>query len=604
MKTTPSSITTHPFFASVLAAVASVACGSAATDEHVSSGTSGGTHNAVGGADAVGGSDSPGGSSTGGGSNAAGGASSGGASNGTPCPGGTYDDDNDAETACKPWLLCPAGSFVAQQGTATTDRECQPCSSDSFSTEDNATECTLRDDCEPGTYIAVAGSSTSNRMCAECVDGYSTEKNASSCKAWTTCGGPTWELTSGTTTSDRKCKGLVVWQFGTTSNETAQSIAVGGSGALHMAGYTTGTFPGQQSAGQPDVLVRKLDAAGTELWTKQFGTGSAEFGEGIDVDGSGNVYVTGYSSGAFPNQSNAGQNDTFLRKLDPNGAELWTRQFGTSGSDLAQDVAVMENGTVYVIGTTNGAFSGQTNAGANDVYVRKYDASGNELWTREVGSITSDGGMSGAVDSDENLYVAGFTDGTFPGQTSSGSGDAFLIKYGPNGDTLWTRQFGTGSYDPAYGVGVDASGNAYVAGYTGGNFVSQSALGGSDAFVRKYDSAGNELWTRQFGSTFSDITKTMRVDGDGNVYVAGKIFGTFPGQSSIGGDDVFVRKYDAAGIELWTRQIGSNGDDTVESLAVDSAGVVYLAGDTLGTFAGQTRVGGTTDAFIVKLDPN
>lgn len=107
-------------------------------------------------------------------------------------------------------------------------------------------------------------------------------------------------------------------------------------------------------------------------------------------------------------------------------------------------------------------------------------------------------------------------------------------------------------------------------------------------------------WTRQFGTSTSDQANAVAVDASG-VYVAGYTRGTLPGQTSAGSWDVFLRKYDAAGREVWTRQFGTSAFDVAFAVAADPSGV-YVAGGTDGTFPGQTNAGGA-DAFLAKLVP-
>jgi hypothetical protein len=105
--------------------------------------------------------------------------------------------------------------------------------------------------------------------------------------------------------------------------------------------------------------------------------------------------------------------------------------------------------------------------------------------------------------------------------------------------------------DLAFSVGIDASGNVYVAGHTDGALPGQTSAGGIDAFVRAYDSAGTERCTRQFGSSGHDSVESVGVDASGNVYAAGWTEGALPNQTSAGFRDAFVRAYDGAGTERW-----------------------------------------------------
>ena len=369
----------------------------------------------------------------------------------------------------------------------------------------------------------------------------------------------------------------IAWtrQLGTSGNDEAHGVAVDSLGNVYVAGYTDGTLPGQTSAGGSDVFVRKYDNSGNVVWTRQFGT-SPNHGEhpnGIAVDSQGNVYVAGETAGTFSGQTSAGLTDAFVSKLDSSGNVLWTRQFGTSGIDYANEVAVDSLGNVYVAGLNN-----QTNAPgqtSGDAFVSKLDSSGNVLWTRQFGTSGWDYAHGVAVDSSGNVYAAG-----------SFSSDAYVRKLDSSGNVLWTRQFGTDFI--AYDVVVDISGNSYVSGSTG------------LAYVRKLDSSGNVLWTSQFGSSRVAAYKAA-VDISGNIFVSGETNSAFPGQTYAGGSDAFVSKLDSSGNVLWTSQFGTSGNDYADGVAVDSLGNVYAAGPAGGALPGQQHYGGYYDAFVIKF---
>ncbi|HEV3083221.1 MAG TPA: Ig-like domain-containing protein [Gemmataceae bacterium] len=399
--------------------------------------------------------------------------------------------------------------------------------------------------------------------------------------------------------------GNQVWarQFGSSQGDAPNGIASDASG-VYVAGLTTGVLPGQTGENfDPDSFVRKYDPSGSELWTRQFSAFSGTFhvsdgAQGVAVDASG-VYVSGFAQFTLPGQTSAGGNDAYVRKYDGSGTELWTRQFGTAGDENTAGIAADGSG-IYVVGTTTGGFPGQIATGGTDTFLRRYDASGAAIWTRQFGTgLPGANDIARAVDADGNIYVAGEVTGFLPGQTVGRGSDVFVRKYDAAGNELWTREFGganlpgvgTVPADSAAGIAVDASG-VYVAGYTVGILPGQTNLGGQDAFVRKYDAAGNELWTRQFGTAGSDLATAIAVDALG-VYVTGSTSGVFPGQFSGG---LFVRKYDAAGNELWTHQFGSFTSDKTTGIAADGASV-YVSGFTGFILPGQISAGGQ-DAFV------
>jgi Tfp pilus assembly protein PilW len=314
------------------------------------------------------------------------------------------------------------------------------------------------------------------------------------------------------------------------------------------------------------------------------------------MDASG-VYVAGRAGYYLPGQPWFGSSDAFVRKYDFDGNEVWTRQFGTTATDEATSVSVDATG-VYVVGNAQDAFPGHTHEGLIDVFVRKYDTDGTEGWTHQFGSVGSDW-ASGVSVGASGVYVAGGTSDALPGQIHEGGWDAFAHKCDLAGNPLWTRQFGTAEADEAPGISVDASG-AYVAGATLGVLPGQTSSGSRDAFIRKYDATGAEVWTRQFGGTGNDRFFDVSVDASG-VYLSGFTGGRLPGQSGGGTGDAFVRMYDFDGAGLWTQQFGTSAWDLSYAVSVGASGA-YAAGETSGTLPGQTSSGGY-DAFLVRFAP-
>src|SRR2546428_316514 len=262
----------------------------------------------------------------------------------------------------------------------------------------------------------------------------------------------------------------------------------------------------------------------------------------------------------------------------------WIRQFGTSVPDEATAVAV-DASRVYVAGITGNS---------PDVFLRKYDLDGNVVWIRQFGTTAEDFAQAVAVDG-SGVYVAGYT--RYPDEPGF-TDDAFLWKYDLDGNVVWNRTLGTPQIDYANAVAVDASG-AYVGGLTFGTLPGETGAG--TAFIRKYDPSGSVMWTRQFGTTNGGgYVWALAVLGS-DVYVVGSTRGgTFPGEQSGGGDDAFVRRYDPAGTELWTHQFGTSGSDMARGAAADTSSL-YVAGVTDGTFPGQTSAG-SADAFLASVD--
>jgi hypothetical protein len=386
----------------------------------------------------------------------------------------------------------------------------------------------------------------------------------------------------------------IAWsrQFGTaTTSDESFGVAVDAASNAYIGGSTSGNLSGAEAT---EGFLTKYDRAGNLLWSRLVGTSGLEAGSSVAVDAIGNAYIAGFTDGTLGGP-NAGADDAFLVKYDGAGNVIWSRQAGSTASDVALGVAVDVAGNAYISGDTYGNLAG-TNAGDQDAFLVKYDAAGNLLWSRQVGTATTDYSYGVAVDGSGDAYVIVDTFGSLGGP-NAGSYDALLSKYDTAGNLLWSRQIGTAEYDTSRGVAVDSSGNAYICGYTLGNLGSKNA-GSSDAFVTKFDSAGNLLWTRQLGTTKSDESLGVAVDAAGNAYISGWTSGSL-GAPNSGNDDAFLAKYDAAGNFLWSRQIGTTNNDDSRGVAVTAFGDAYITGYSAGGLGGPNR--GSFDAFLIKF---
>ena len=162
----------------------------------------------------------------------------------------------------------------------------------------------------------------------------------------------------------------------------------------------------------------------------------------------------------------------------------------------------------------------------------------------------------------------------------------------------WITQFGTNEGDEAHALAPDGAGGVMIAGVTGGSLGGPNA-GRADAFLARYDSAGTQLWIRQFGAPGQDDISAMVPDGAGGVIVAGSTWGSLGGPSA-GVADVFLAHYDSDGTQLWIRQFGTSARDYAYALAPDGAGGVMVAGGTKGSLGGP--LAGRLDVFVAHYD--
>ena len=318
-----------------------------------------------------------------------------------------------------------------------------------------------------------------------------------------------------------------------------------------------------------------------QLWLRQFGTPYADFAYALASDSAGGVMVAGITQGSLGGP-NAGGRDAFLARYDSEGNRLWIRQFGTSASEGAGALAPDGAGGVFVAGWTRGDLGGPS-AGESDIFLARYDSEGDRLWIRQFGTSSTDGANALAPDGAGGVMVAGFTHGSLGGPRAGGM-DAWIARYDGAGNRLWIRQFGTSGDERASALAPDGAGGVMVAGRTIGSLGGPWA-GGNDAFLARYDGAGNRLWLRQFGTSESDVASALAPDGAGGVMVAGRTHGSLGGPNA-GFRDAFLARYDSEGDRVWIRQFGTSNFEMANALAPDAAGGVLVAGWTDGSLGG------------------
>jgi len=270
------------------------------------------------------------------------------------------------------------------------------------------------------------------------------------------------------------------------------------------------------------------------------------------------------------------------------------------GYQPGRGVSVGTDGYIYVTGYTTGSLDGQTNSGINDAFISKFSPTGTKVWTKLLGSANDDFATSVSVAVDGSVYVAGYTFGSFGGQSNGGTSDAFLTKYDSNGNVIWTKFLGNSNFEDSVAVQTDRDGAVYVAGYTSGTLDGQIYAGGNhDAYLTKYLADGTKAWTKLLGTAQTDQATALSVGADGVVFVGGLTYSALDGQVYNGGEDAFLVKFAADGTKIWTREIGSSGADRINATAIGPDGSIYACGYTTGALDGQANPGNYT-SFLVK----
>ena len=457
---------------------------------------------------------------------------------------------------------------------------------------------------------------------------------------------------------------IAVSVFGGTLREEARSMALDSNGNIYTTGYFNGIVdfdPSDgvaelSSSGSHDIFILKSDPNGNLIWVKRIGGSNADAAAAISIDRSGGVVITGNFGGGgggtvdfdpgvgVDNLTSSGDDDIFVLKLDSSGNYLWAKSMGGLERDTGVHIAVDTDGNIGATGIFNSTADfdptqgtdNRTSAGDWDVFISKFDSSGNHLWTKTRGGRGKEVGQGIAFDSGGNIYSLGLFNEIVdfdPGVgvadlTSNGGPDMFISKFDSSGNYLWAKRIGNEGSDGAAQAAFDRTGNLYFTGFFSGTVdfdpsddgvAELTSLASGEMFVSKFDSSGNFLWAKRRGGAGADRGFNIAVDGSGNIYSTGFFAGTVdfdPGVgvadlTSNGDSDIFIAKFDSSGNHLWAKGIGGTEADRGLNIAVDTSGNVFTSGffsNTVdfdpGTGTSNFTSNGGLDMFTLKLDTN
>ncbi|MFN9337858.1 MAG: SBBP repeat-containing protein [Candidatus Kapaibacterium sp.] len=446
--------------------------------------------------------------------------------------------------------------------------------------------------------------------------------------------------------------------IGGSSFETGNGIALDASGNIYVTGTTQSTnFPTVSGSydvsanGSTDIFVSKFNASGTTLlYSTYIGGSNNDQSNDIAVDGSGNVYITGFTkstnfpvtSGIFQNSYGGGSDDIFVTKLNSTGTSLVYSTFiGGSDQDIARGLALDASGNVFITGTTkstnyditSGVFQ-NTIAGDGDVFVTKVNSTGAALlYSTYIGGTALDDANDIVIDGSGNAYITGYAVSTNYDVTAGvyqmafgGSfffGDAFVTKVNPTGSALVFSTY-LGGFDDDFGQGIaiDASNNVYITGYTYSNNYDlqsafQSALSGTtDAVVTKLNSTGTALlYSTYIGGSDEDVGFAISVNSNNQAIICGGTWstdyditsGSFQTTNN-GNYECLVTMFSSAGNTLsYSSYFGGTVYDAAKNICLDNGGNPYITGSTESTnfdiTSGvyQTTFAGGSDAFVTKF---
>ncbi|NTW32263.1 MAG: T9SS type A sorting domain-containing protein [Bacteroidetes bacterium] len=388
------------------------------------------------------------------------------------------------------------------------------------------------------------------------------------------------------------------------------------------------------NAGNNDIFIGKNDIHGNVVWAKSVGGTGDDFVNSITVDSAGSIYLAGafkspsiiFGSSTLTN-SGSDTRDIFIAKYDSSGNVLWAKSVGGSSEDVANSIKTDKVGNILITGSFQSASIALesytlTNSGSNtrDIFIAKYDSTGAVIWAKSEAGVSHEEGSGITTDSYDNVFVIGYFNSTSftigaTNLANNGSSDIFIAKYDSSGTALWAKCAGGTAMDFGTGIVADRLDNVCITGWFGSSQLifgddTLSNEGNFDVFITKYNSSGNELWTKSAGGSGGDVANTIFVDNYDNY----DLLGSFSSDSIIfgndtlikaGGSDIFVVKYDSSGTALWAKSAGGTLDDNGYGIAIDKYNNEYITGlfksPTIAFGSDILTDAGNGDGFIAKL---
>jgi hypothetical protein len=403
-------------------------------------------------------------------------------------------------------------------------------------------------------------------------------------------------------------------------------IALDNNGDLLITGSFNSTVdfdPGASvfnltSAGEEDAFVLKLNAQGNFIWAKQIGGINSDGSYALKIDSQNNIFFSGYYSGTvdlnpeggvFNATSNGANMDIFIEKLNSTGNFLWAKSIGGVENEFCSSITLDVNNNIYALGTFSGtvdfdpsvSVANKTSNGGKDIFIEKFDNSGNMVWINTFGGAGNENTMDVKLDSQSNLYLSLSFQNTVDfnplagvfNLTSNGGSDLCLQKLTSAGNFVWAKQFG--GINNEYGgiLEINSLDNLFLAGSFEGtvdldpsfnvnNFTSNSSL---DLFIESIDKDGNLVWVTSIGGTDAELPYCLALDNNNNLFLGGVFWSTVD--------------FDPSSSTFNLTSVDNSGDDFILKL---SQGFVGIKESNNLVLRSNIYPNPTTDNFVVTLE--
>lgn len=403
--------------------------------------------------------------------------------------------------------------------------------------------------------------------------------------------------------------------FGGANNEENHGMTVDVNGNVIVTGefsspsITIGSYTlVNNNANSTDYYIAKYDNNGNVLWAQRTGRSIDDVGKCVVTDAAGNIYVAGYFGtdtiffgSLYAVNSAYGNMDMFLVKYNANGVPQWVKKSSGTNDEVPYEMTIDGSGNIVVCGKYGAASmtvgtTTITNPGfGSNIFVASWNANGNFNWLKGAGRANDDQAWGISSDNANGIYVTGYfrSDTLFFGSqyavnNQNGNEDMFVAKLDNAGNAVYVRAIGGDDADFGTGIVADPSGNCYITGKWRSTSITvgtstYSAPNNFDLLFVKFDPSGNVVWSHRTTGSAQDDSRGIDIDANGDVYACGEFEGnlTFATNSFTqyaGGDDVYIVKYNSAGVEQWATNLQCQGSGACYNIDVAGVNDFYISG--------------------------
>ena len=378
-------------------------------------------------------------------------------------------------------------------------------------------------------------------------------------------------------------------------NDIGTSVATDYSGNVFVSGVI---MPAGVNGDSGQIFVTKFNNDLDVLWTNILSATENETSIATIVDSRGFVYIAGITYGSIDGSfTNEGGSDLFLVRLNGNGTRIWVSQWGTKENDRMSSIAIDSSDNIYVAGGTAGELDGNMNIGGFDIFVTKFDYNGTKEWTKQWGTDENESAIAIATDSKNNVLIAGATDGELDHCEHAEIdpehpyyADAFLMKMDEEGVKLWTRQWGTENDDYVVSISLNPNDDICVL----ENRTARMEWNVEDTFVSCFESIGIIKYSEELYLAPIIYGSSVVTDNDESIFVNGYLYGSGYSRIFLAKADKNFRRRTVKIWESYSLQLGLG-----KNLDIDKHGNVFMTGSVRKDMGPD---GYRSDAFLIKVN--